>query len=61
MGSIVKKLRKRISYSKYQGDDHWSWAVFIDGLPFVTGLGKNEIPYYKRRAMEILLKGAIHV
>ncbi len=56
----VSKVKKRITTGKYQGDDHWSWAVFIDGLPFVCGLGKDEIPYYKKRAMEILLKGACH-
>lgn len=56
----TKKLKRRISASKYQGDDHYSWAVFIDGLPFVTGLAKDEVSYYKQRAVDRLLKGAGH-
>ena len=35
---------------KYQGDDSRSWAVFINGRPFVTGLSKSEVPYYKAQA-----------
>lgn len=50
-----KKLSKRVKAMKHQGDDHWSWAVFIDGIPFVTGLAKNEVPYYKGRAIDRLL------
>jgi len=48
------QISKRIKVGKYQGDDHYSWAVFIDSLPFVTGLAKNELRYYRRRAYEIL-------
>lgn len=42
----------RVSARKYMGDDRHSWAVFIDGRPFVTGLGKSEVNYYKLRAAE---------
>ena len=36
------------------GDDMASWAVFIDGYPFVTGLYRSEVPYHKQRAEEKL-------
>lgn len=32
------------------GDDKHSWAVFIDGIPFITGLSRSEVPYYKKEA-----------
>lgn len=47
-------LEKRITARKYEGDDAYSWAVFIDGKPMVTGLTKSEIPYYKKIALEKL-------
>lgn len=52
----TKQIAKRVSAKKYQGDDHYSWAVFIDGIPFVTGLSKSEVPYYKNMAIERLIK-----
>lgn len=39
------------------GDDRASWTVFIDGYPFVTGLTKSEVPYYKSEALKSLEKG----
>ena len=53
-----KKLKtaRRVTAGKYQGDDEGSWAVFIDGRPFVTGLTRSEVPYYKDRALEQLQK-----
>lgn len=47
---------KRITARKYMGDDLYSWAVFIDGRPFVTGLGRTEVPYYKTQAEKFLAK-----
>lgn len=47
-------ITKRVTARKYEGDDMYSWAVFIDGKPFVTGLGQTEVPYYKKRAYEKL-------
>lgn len=49
------KVTKKITARKYQGDDMFSWAVFIDGVPFVTGLTKSEVPYYKKQAANRLL------
>lgn len=55
----MKKIAKRITASKYQGDDHYSWAVFIDNMPFVTGLSKSEVPYYKKQAADRILKSQL--
>jgi len=30
------------------GDDIYSWAVFKNGKPIVTGIGRSEVNYYKR-------------
>lgn len=46
--------KSRITARKYRGDDYASWAVFIDGQPFVTGLTHREVPYYKKQAADIL-------
>jgi len=46
---------KRISARKFQGNDQHSWAVFIDGRPWITGLGRSEVPYYKQQAFKKLV------
>lgn len=47
-------MAARITARKYNGDDAASWAVFIDGVPFDTGLTRREVPYVKRIAQETL-------
>ena len=42
--------KKRVTARKYNGDDACSWAVFIDGKPWLTGLSKSEVPYWKKQA-----------
>ena len=32
---------------KYEGDDAYSWAVFVNNKPVVTGLSKGSIRYYR--------------
>ena len=44
--------KPRVTARKYQGDDRASWAVFIDGVPYVTGLTRPEVSYYKKQAQE---------
>lgn len=44
--------KSRVTARKYMGDDAGSWAVFIDGRPYVTGLTKSEVPYYRKLAKE---------
>ena len=47
-------IARRITVKKWGGDDKYSWAVLVDGRPAVTGLGKNEVPYYKNMIMKKL-------
>lgn len=37
------------TYKKYMGDDLYSWAVFKDGRPFCTGMGRSEAKRLKER------------
>lgn len=51
---LKAKCRKyKVTAKKYEGDDLYSWAVFVNGRPVYTGLGRREIDYYKRIAVEI--------
>lgn len=52
-------MASRITARKYGGDDAYSWAVFIDGKPMVTGLSRREVPYYKKEAAEILARATL--
>lgn len=40
--------KPKITARKFMGDDAASWAIFVDGRVFVSGLTKSEIPYYRR-------------
>lgn len=44
----------KVTARKYLGDDRYSWAIFVDGRPAVTGLSRREVPYHKQRIKEIL-------
>lgn len=37
--------------SKWEGDDRYSWAVFLKGktVPVVSGLSHIEVAYYRER------------
>lgn len=39
--------KPKITARKYMGDDAYSWAVFVDGRPAVTGLSRSQVAYYK--------------
>lgn len=39
--------KNRVTARKYMGDDRYSWAVFLDNVPVMTGLGKSQVKYYK--------------
>ena len=54
VGEAADPIAKRITVKKWGGDDKYSWAVLVDGRPAVTGLGKNEVPYYKNMIMKKL-------
>lgn len=32
---------------KYMGDDIYSWAVFKNGIPILTGLSRSEAQYHR--------------
>lgn len=44
----------RITVKKYLGDDRASWAIFLDGRAVITGLTKDEVPYYKKQILKNL-------
>lgn len=46
--------KPRVTAKKYQGDDAYSWAVFVDGRACVTGLSKQEVPYWRKRIADEL-------
>ena len=54
--NLRPKDLKRVTSRKYGGDDSYSWAVFIDNKPFVTGLTAPEISHYKNNAYERIAK-----
>lgn len=51
---MAKITVPKITARKYEGDDAYSWAVFIDGTPFVKGLSKREAAHYKELAAKVL-------
>ena len=53
--TLAKNL-KRINAMQMQADDHWSYMVTLDGLPYVAGLAANEVVYYKKRLIQRLMK-----
>lgn len=67
MGSYDAKIRKkalewrfgkdvvrRVTSGKHGGDDMYSYAVFIDGRPFVTGESQYNVAHYKMQAYKKL-------
>jgi len=34
-------MTTRVTIRKYGGDDAYSWAVFVDGRPVMTGLNRR--------------------
>lgn len=67
MGSYDAKIRKkalewrfgkdvvrRVTSGKHGGDDMYSYAIFIDGRPFVTGESQYNVAYYKMQAYKRL-------
>lgn len=43
----------KVKIGRYGGDDCYSWAVFKDNYPVVTGLSRREASYHKKRIIEI--------
>jgi len=41
--------KQKITAKKYGGDDAYSWAVFKNGVPVITGISKRCVLYYKKQ------------
>lgn len=41
-------MKAHITTRKYMGDDAYSWAVFVNGLPVVTGCSRTEAAYHRK-------------
>ena len=39
--------KAKITIKKYMGDDIYSWAVFKDDKPILTGLDRPSAQYYR--------------
>lgn len=46
-------MKVKVTVAKYMGDDAYSWAVFANGHPVVTGLTRRETAYYKKQVAEM--------
>lgn len=42
-----KQKKPKITSRKYEGDDMYSWAIFVNDQPVMTGLSRDEMFYYK--------------
>lgn len=48
-----QKLRKKASrIGKYEGDDLYSWALFINGRANYTGMSRSEASWRRDRYVE---------
>lgn len=54
----TRPKRSKITVGKYNGNDAYSWAVFVDDRPAVTGLSRAEVPYHRKAITELVAKGA---
>lgn len=43
-------MKAKITARKYNGDDAYSWAVFIGDRLYVAGLHRSEVKHYKTQA-----------
>jgi hypothetical protein len=44
--------RKRVTMRKHFGDDIYSWCVFVDGVPIINGLSRDEARYYRDKEIK---------
>lgn len=52
--NMTKQRKPKITSSKYMGNDANSYAVFVDGRVFVSGISKREVAHYKQRAQQMI-------
>jgi hypothetical protein len=39
----------KVTIGKYNGDDCYSWAVFVNGRPAMTGLGREQARFHRKQ------------
>ena len=50
----------KVTAKKYEGDDCYSYAVFIDGrVTQFTGLSRMEADYYKKMVRQMIKDGTL--
>lgn len=49
----------RVTVAKWNGDDQYSFAVFLDGkvIPDLTGLNQNQARHYQRMVRSDIAEG----
>ena len=49
----LREFRKyKITTRRYGGNDSYSWAVFLNNVPKVTGVARKSLHYYKCLVLE---------
>lgn len=48
----VKDRRRRSRIAKYEGDDLYSWALFIDGRVAYSGMSRSEAKWRRDKYIE---------
>lgn len=43
---------RRVRIAKYEGDDAYSWALFLDGRPVYTGMSRSEAAWRRTRFID---------
>lgn len=52
-----KLFRKyKITARKHEGDDAYSWCIFVNGSPRMKGLTRPEVDYYKRSILKTIME-----
>lgn len=42
-------MKDKFTMKKFEGDDLYSWAIFKNGSPKLTGLSRREASYYRKK------------
>jgi len=52
MEAEQKNRVKRVRIRKWEGDDTYSWAMFVDGRVIYSGMSKSEAEWRRRRFID---------
>lgn len=53
----AREAARRVTIRKYQGDDAYSYALFIDGRPTYNGMSRSEATWRRKSAIANLIDG----